>query len=74
MWERVVVHKCEIFVFIVEDVFYFGIDQHAGEWARCACELFTHLIEVVVIDVRVSECMHEVAGLKSADLRYHHRE
>ena len=43
-----------------------------GPWL--AAELQVHLVQVVLIDVRVAEGVHEVAWLETAHLRHHHRE
>ena len=56
----------------VEDRAHFGIENHPGQGTRGAGELLAHLVEVVEIDVYVSESVHEVSGSVAALLGHHH--
>ena len=68
----VVAFEGEVFVLEVEDALPFGVDAHGGQRPRLTRELQTHLLQVVLVDMRVAEGVDEVARLQAADLRHHH--
>ena len=69
-----VAHEPEVVVGEIEDRLDAGVELHSRERVRRACELGVGLIQVVEIQVRVSQGVHELAGLEPGDLGDHHRE
>ena len=70
----VVVDEFEVFVFEIEDVMDIVVDEHFGEWAVVAVELFFDLIEVVEVDVGIAEGVDEHACPEPRHLGDHLRE
>ena len=50
---------------------YLGVEGEAGEGAKLALELFTGLVEVVFVEVKIAEGVDKFAGLEIADLGDH---
>ena len=70
----VVILEGEVAVVEAEDVLHIGVDAHGRQRPRVTGELQAHLVEVVLVDMRVAEGVHKVARLEVADLRHHHRQ
>ena len=51
-----------------------GSSQSSGSGRGSRAELRARLVEVVEVEVRVAEGVHEVADLEAGDLRDHVRE
>ena len=71
---RVIVLQREIVVAKREQIVHVRIDAHDGQRARRAAELFTRLIEMVRIQMRVAQRVDEIAVTQIAHLRDHHRQ
>lgn len=65
MWMRVIALEGEIIVFKVEKIVDGGVDYHLGQRSRLPGELQTCLVEMIDVEVRIAEGMHEVAGTKA---------
>lgn len=70
----VVAHEIEIIISEPEYILYIRIQDHVRQRAWRAAQLFMHLVEMVQIDMGITERMDEVAGLQSAHLSHHLRE
>ena len=70
----VVAFEREVFEAKREEVLRVGIDLQLGELPRRACELQLRLLEVVLVEMRVTERVHELARAKPAHVRDHHRQ
>ena len=55
MWVRIIVFKEEIVVLEVEYILFVGIDNHFGQGPGLTCKLYMCLLEVVEIEMCVSE-------------------
>src|ERR1019366_7034227 len=71
---RIVILEREILVLEIEQVLHGRIEPHGGELARLARQLLARLLEMVHVEVRVAERVHEIAELQTAHLRDHHRQ
>jgi len=71
---RVVALEPEVLVAKREQIRDVGIQVHRRQGARLAFKLLAGLIEVVRVEVRVAERVHEVARFEFAHLRDHHRQ
>lgn len=71
MWPRVVVLQLEIFVLEAEDIFYVRIDFHGRQRTGSTCQLEVHLLQVVQVDVGISERMDEVTRFQFGHLCHH---
>ena len=60
---RVVIFEVEVGVCEIEDVFYIGIDDHPGKGAWLPEKLLFHLLDMVEINMGISQSVDEVAGL-----------
>ena len=69
-----VAHEPEVVVGEIEDRLDAGVELHSRERVRRACELGIGLVQVVEIQVCVSQGVHELAGLEPGDLGNHQRE
>lgn len=68
----IIVHEFEILIFKVKYTLDFRIYLHFRQGTRLAAELGRNLLEMILIDMRVSSRMHEFSRLKAAYLSYHH--
>src|SRR6266446_6091327 len=71
---RVVSLEVEILVAEIEDVPYRRVEPHARQRPRRARELLSRLLQMVEVEVRIAEGMHEFARLQPTYLRNHQRE
>src|SRR6201996_3279935 len=71
---RLVVLEREIPMAEGEDVLHFGIYAHRGQRKGLARKLLARLVEMVEIEMRVAEGVHELAGREPRHLRHHHRQ
>src|SRR4051812_31844867 len=74
MWMRFVALEREILVVEGKNISNRGIEAHARQRARRACELQPRLLDVVEIEVRVPERVDELARLIAGHLRHHQGE
>ena len=72
MW--VIIHQFKIFVLEVENILHVRINLHFRKWTRLTGELQIHLFQMVEIQVRIADGMHEVACLQTGHLSYHHQQ
>jgi creatinine amidohydrolase/Fe(II)-dependent formamide hydrolase-like protein len=72
MW--IVPDEFEIFEFEVVDVFDGRIQFQSRQWTKFAGELFTRLIEMVLVKMKIAESVNEIARRKIDDLSDHHGE
>ena len=68
---RVVVFKGEVFVNEVKNRSSFRVDAHAGQRPWFATQLFVDLVQVVQVDVGISQRMDEVSCLEPGYLSRH---
>ena len=71
---RVVTINMEIFVMKPENVIDVGIDAHCRQPSRLARKLESHLLEVVVVDMGITERVDKLAGFQLCHLRHHQEE
>lgn len=71
---RLVSHQFEVIVFEIEDIAYFRIEFHLRQRMGLAAELQLHLVDMVEVDVRITEGMNELTGLEACSLCHHHGE
>lgn len=71
---RVIPGQGEVLVLETVNLRNIRIEQHSGQGARLAGELQLGLLNVVFVQMEVSEGMHELARLITADLRRHHQQ
>ena len=71
-WVALIVFEMEILDAEVTDVLDLWVKHHLRQWQRLARELELDLIEMVEIDVGVTESMDKRARLKACDLCHHH--
>lgn len=71
---RLVSHQFEVFVFEIEDIGHFRIEFHLGQGKGLSAELQFYLVQVVEVDVRITEGMDELAGMQTRSLCHHHGE
>src|SRR5689334_19170892 len=71
---RVVSLEAEVVEGEREEVLHRRVEVHHGKRARRARELLARLLEVVEVEVRVAQRVHEIARLEARHLRDHHRE
>src|SRR5262245_4269705 len=70
----VVAFERKVLVAEGEEIGHRWIEGHLGQWPRQARELQPRWFQMIATKMRVSECVHELAGLKSGYLRYHQRQ
>src|SRR6056297_3693677 len=68
---RVVALDRDILEAKAENIAHLRIEAQARQRARLTRELFAGLFEMVRIEMRVAEGMHEIAGLQPRHLRDH---
>ena len=68
---RVVVCQLEVLVAETEDILYVGVDNHAWQRARSACQLQLCLLQMVKIEVCVAGGVNEVTALEACYLCHH---
>ncbi len=69
-----IIGQLKIFIAEAEQVFSLRIDLHLRHWKWLAPQLCMHLLQVIHVDVHITEGVNEIAGLEAHDLRNHHRE
>ena len=70
----IVAFEGEVLVAEILQGLHFGIEQHPGKRTRLARELKPSLLQMVGVEMEVTECVDEFLGFQSADLRHHERE
>src|SRR4051812_14670219 len=71
---RIVALEREIFITKGEQIAHGRIQSHGRPRARLTRQLQSYLLEMIAVDVRVAERVHEVARLEVAHLRDHERQ
>ena len=71
---RPVTHQLEVLVTEVEYIVNVWIDLHLRWWQGVSGQLLICLLQVVQIQVRVTQCVHELAGRKAGHLGNHQGE
>ena len=71
-WVRIITLKLEILILEVEDRLYIGVDTHLWQGTRSTRELLIYLLEVVEIEVCITQSVDELASLQATNLRHHH--
>jgi len=71
---RVVAHDLEVLDLVVEDRIGLAIDHELGQRTRFARQLLVDLVEVVLVDVRVTARPDELTYLVAGLLRHHVQE
>ena len=71
---RDIVNQLEIIEYETENIFLLGIDFNAGQIARAALKLRARLVNMIEIEMRVAQRMHEITGFQIAHLRQHLRQ
>src|SRR5438105_12515910 len=71
---RVVALEGEILVPEGEEILHRGVEAHRRQRLWRACQLLVGLLEMVEVEMRVAERVHEFAGLVPGRLRHHQRE
>ncbi len=74
MGVRIIILKREILILEVENILDLGIDYHLRQPARLTPELCAHLVEMIMIDVRVAESVYKLARLETGHLCHHHEQ
>src|SRR6266481_5059060 len=64
---RIVALEREILVAEAEEILHFGIEPHARQRPRRAQQLLLRLFEMIEVEVRVAQRVHEFPGLQVAD-------
>ena len=72
MGVRVIIRQFKVFVFEIEDAFYIGVQFHFRQGSRFARKLFPHLLDMVVVNMGISECVDEISGFEPGHLCDHH--
>src|SRR3989344_8167900 len=73
-WVRIGPLQRKVLEAKTENILHIRIDRHTRQRTRRARKLFTHLVDVVVIDVHVAERVHKITYSKIGHVRDHHRE
>ncbi len=68
---RIVILDDDVIISKIENRCDGRIEFEARQRSWRSRQLFARLIEMIEIEMRVAECMHEVAGREAADLRDH---
>lgn len=71
MRPRVVSFQLEIIVGKVEHTFYIRVQYHTWQGARRTFQLQAYLLQVIPVDMCVSQGVYEIAGLQSGHLCHH---
>ena len=71
---RPVTHQLKILVTEIKNVVNAGIDFHLRRRQGFSSQLQVRLLQVVHIQVRVAQCVHELAGRKSGYPGHHQGE
>ena len=69
---RVIFQQGKVFELEVLDLFDRRIQPHPRQLPTFASQLFTGLLDVVRIEMKITESVDEIAGFQIADLRHHH--
>jgi len=57
-----------------EQVFHRRVQRHGGQRARVPGQLGICLLQMIGIQVRITQGMHEITRLQTTDLRHHQRQ
>src|SRR5262245_839028 len=68
---RLIAGYFEILIAERIDLLDVALDDEARQRQGRARQLLVHLIEMIEIEMRIAQRMHEIAGLEAADMRYH---
>jgi len=68
----IIVDQLKVLVAEAIDGFHLRIDFHLWQRSRLAGELLLRLIDVICVEVQVTESVHELFGFKIANLCDHH--
>ena len=68
---RIISEQFEVFIAEVEDITYFRIEFHLREGTRIARQLQFHLLEMIVIDMRIAKGMDELTGFETGNMCNH---
>ncbi len=71
---RLIVAQLEIFILEIKNILHIWIDVHDGEFAGSAGKLSPHLVEMIVIDMRIAKGMDEFTRFQACHLRDHHEK
>lgn len=69
MW--IIVSDLKIIIGEVKDILHIRIEMKRWEWSWISRKLFVDGIELVVVDMCISRCMHEVTDLEITHLCHH---
>src|SRR5882757_3084907 len=69
---RIVAFERKVLVTEREDILDVRIDLHDRQWTRRPRQLQPRLFQMVGVEMRVAERVHEIAGLQPRHLRDHH--
>ena len=70
----IVIFKLEVLIPESEQVSYFRIQLHGGQWSGIPAQLQMNLFEVIVVDMCIPKGMDELAWLEVRNLGNHHRQ
>ena len=71
---RVVINQFEIFEFEVADVVDRRIQFHSRQRTILTGQLFARLVEMVVVKMKITESVDEIARHKIDNVCHHHRQ
>jgi hypothetical protein len=71
---RVIPLKSEIFVPELKEVGNLGIDPHLRKWSWLSSKLFSGSVEVIAVDVDITESVNKFVRAQPRNLRHHHQQ
>ena len=71
---RLVINKFEILVVEIKYIVYLGIDLHLRRRQGVPGQLFVRLLQVIQIQVCITQRVHELARCKTGDPGHHQGE
>ena len=71
---RPVIDQLEVLVTEIKNTFYLGIDLHLRWWQGLSLQLLICLLQVVHIQVRITQRVDELAGRLTGHPGHHHGE
>ena len=63
VWVRIVLYQCEIIVLEIKDIVSEWIQYHLRKRTRLTGKLQLNLLQMVVVDVSVSQCVNKLTRL-----------
>gem|GEM_PF-2813642 len=71
---RIISLKCKIFIGKCIDIHDVRIEFHGRNWSGRSGDLFGHLLDLITVDMCISDKMDELSHFESSHLCYHHSQ